>query len=130
MQGDTLEKVAGRNVGDECESCAGSGEMPSEFGSVDCPDCGGEGRLPPRAVLVEWRAKDIARAVEKGHTATAKDVRWLLTELLGARAALKEILSLAQELETSDAHATRIRFTANRALNLYPVESDASFTSR
>jgi len=104
-----------------CASCFGTGEAPSDYGIVDCPDCGGAGYLPTRNVLVEWRARDIERAVERGNNAEAADVRWLLTELRSARAALTEIIALAHDAEDPNAIALRIRFAANRALGLYEV---------
>ena len=104
-----------------CASCFGTGEAPSDYGIVDCPDCGGAGYLPTKNVLVEWRARDIERAVERGATAEAADVRWLLTELRSARAALTEIIALAHDAQDPDAIALRIRFAANRALGVYEV---------
>lgn len=90
---------------------------------VDCPDCGGAGYLPTKSVLVEWRARDIERAVERGRSAEPADVRWLLAELRNARAALTEIIALAHDAQDPDAIAVRIRFAANRALGTYDVES-------
>ena len=104
-----------------CASCFGTGEAPSDYGIVDCPDCGGAGYLPTRNVLVEWRARDIERAVERGASAEAADVRWLLTELRNARGALTEIIALAHDAQDPDAIALRIRFAANRALGVYEV---------
>ncbi len=104
-----------------CASCFGTGEAPSDYGIVDCPDCGGAGYLPTKNVLVEWRARDIERAVERGASAEAADVRWLLTELRNARAALTEIIALAHDAQDPDAIALRIRFAANRALGFYDV---------
>ena len=102
-----------------CVSCLGSGEAPSDYGIVDCPDCGGAGYLPTKNVLVEWRARDIERAVERGNSAAEADVRWLLTELRNARAALTEIIALAHDAQDPDAIAQRIRFAAIRALGVY-----------
>lgn len=104
-----------------CAGCLGSGETPTDYGMVDCPDCGGAGFLPSRNVLVEWRARDIERALSRGRTAENEDVRWLLAELRRARDALNEINSLANELDDEAGIATRIRFTANQALRLYGV---------
>ena len=100
-----------------CNSCAGSGEVGTEAGPVDCPDCGGSGALPHPSVLVEWRMRDIerSRAAESGAAAT--DIRWLIAELRRARTALTELVSLAEEAGDSEA-ARRMRKTASRALDL------------
>lgn len=117
-----------------CNSCLGSGETPTDYGLVDCPDCGGAGVLPHRSVLVEWRARDIERALGKGTPVTPEHARWLLAELRTARRALTEIIALAHDTEDPDAIGQKIRFTANRALGLYDVvpsgtTTDASSTS-
>jgi hypothetical protein len=110
-----------------CRSCVGTGEAPTDYGIVDCPDCGGGGYLPTKNVLVDWLARDIERAVEKGRTPEPTDVRWLLGELRLARAALTEIIALAHDAQDPDDIALRIRFAANRALGVYDVapHSDA-----
>jgi hypothetical protein len=104
-----------------CANCLSSGEVPTDFGPVDCPDCGGAGFLPARSVLVEWRSRDIERALAAGRSPDAQDVQWLLSELRGARAALTEIIALAHDVSDPDAISMRIRFAANRALGLYTV---------
>lgn len=104
-----------------CASCLGSGETPTDYGPVDCPDCGGSGALPSRDVLVEWRARDIERALQGGKSVTPEHARWLLAELRVARAALTEIIALAHDSDDRDAIGLKIRFTANRALGLYQV---------
>jgi hypothetical protein len=103
----------------KCERCLGSGDWPTDFGVVDCPECGGSGILPSRNVLVDWRSRDIERAVASGRGALPEDVRWLLAELRSARAALTEIIALAHDAEDPDGIGVRIRFAANRALGLY-----------
>jgi hypothetical protein len=102
-----------------CATCAGSGEFPTDRGLIDCPDCGGTGELPSRATLVDWRARDIERAIVAGRELRAEDARWLLSELRTARTALTEIIALAHDIQDSDAIALRIRFAANGALGLY-----------
>jgi hypothetical protein len=104
-----------------CVTCAGSGEFPTERGPVDCPDCGGTGELPSRATLVDWRARDIDRAVTSGRELRAEDARWLVSELRAARGALTEIIALAHDVNDPDAIGSRIRFVANRALGLYQI---------
>ena len=104
-----------------CNSCLGSGETPTDYGLVDCPDCGGSGVLPHRSVLVEWRSRDIERALQNGGPMSPEHARWLLAELRSARAALTEIIALAHDTEDRDAIGLKIRFTANRALGLYDV---------
>ena len=103
-----------------CTSCQGTGALPSDYGMMDCPDCGGAGYLPPRGVHTEWRARDIERGVELGQTPSANDVRWLLAELRNARSALTSVIALSHDIEDSEDIALRIRFTANRALGIYP----------
>ena len=102
-----------------CDSCAQTGEFPTDYGPVDCPDCGGSGFLPPRSVLVEWRARDIERCLGRGVHPEAGDVRWLLNELREARTALTEVVALAHDARDPDDIAVKIRFAANRALGLY-----------
>jgi hypothetical protein len=108
----------------KCETCAGSGELPTDFGPADCPDCGGAGFLPSKGVLVEWRTRDLERALIAGQTPVSADVRWLVDELRLARAALTEVISLAHDSVDPEAIATKIRFTANRALGLYDMSSE------
>jgi hypothetical protein len=103
----------------KCERCLGSGDWPTDFGVVDCPECGGSGILPSRNVLVDWRSRDIERAVASGRGVSPEDVRWLLAELRSARAALTDIIALAHDAEDADGIGVRIRFAANRALGLY-----------
>jgi hypothetical protein len=107
-----------------CEGCLGSGEQPTDFGPVDCPECGGSGILPSRNVLVDWRSRDIERAVGEGKSASTEDVSWLLAELRSARAALTEIIALAHDAEDRDGIGVRIRFAANRALGLYQTSRE------
>jgi DNA-directed RNA polymerase subunit RPC12/RpoP len=104
-----------------CVSCWGTGEHPSDLGSVDCPDCGGSGLLPSRAVLIDWRSRDIERAHAGDDSALAADLRWLIAELRAARSALGEIIALAHDVDDDDRIAQRIRFVANRALGTYDV---------
>ena len=106
-------------VEQKCVSCNGTGEMVRESGPVDCPDCGGTGQLPSRGTLVEWRARDIDRAANAGRAPTVEDARWLVSELRTARQALTQIISLAHDIDDTDAIAVRIRFAANKALGLY-----------
>ena len=107
-----------------CQSCLGSGEAATDFGSVDCPDCGGAGFLPSKNVLVDWRARDIEQALARGRAADAADVHFLLAELRNARNALTEIVALAHDAHDPDHISQRIRFAASRALGLYPSSDD------
>lgn len=102
-----------------CDSCGSSGEVPTDFGPADCPDCGGAGYLPPRSTLVEWRLRDLERAISDAAVPASGDVKWLVDELRLARDALTEVLALAHDVDDADGISTRIRFTANRALGLY-----------
>ena len=101
-----------------CHSCGGTGEIPTDFGPRDCPDCGGAGYLPSRNALVEWRARDIERAVQSGIHPAPVDLRWLLSELRTARKALNEVIALAHDANDPDSIAMRIRVVATRALGL------------
>jgi len=101
-----------------CTSCGGTGEIPTDFGPTDCPDCGGAGFLPRKSVLVDWRSRDIERAVSAGIRPAAVDIRWLLAELRSARSALSEVVALAHDVNDDDAIAMKIRVVASRALGL------------
>lgn len=103
----------------------GTGEAPTDYGVVDCPDCGGAGVLPTRGVLVEWRARDIERALNADRAVSAEDVRWLVAELRAARTSLTEIIALAHDANDPDSIAVKIRFAANRALGIYEVTTQA-----
>lgn len=120
-----IDNVPGMTNTSRCMSCLGSGEAATDYGVVDCPDCGGSGTLPTRATSTAWRAADIERAVEAGNAVEPAHVKWLLTELGKARAALTEIIALAHDTDDPDALGLRIRFTANRALGLYEVSSES-----
>jgi hypothetical protein len=102
-----------------CSSCHGSGEVPTDYGAVDCPDCGGAGFLPSRHVLVDWRAHDLEQSLARGEAPGAADVKWMLAELRQARVALTEIIALAHDVDDAEGIAQRIRFVANKALGLY-----------
>lgn len=106
----------------KCSTCLGSGEIGTEVGPVDCPDCGGSGVLPHPLVAVEWRMRDIERSHAAGRDAVSADMRWLIAELRRARTALTDIAALAEDAGDSDI-VQRLRFTANRALELYPIET-------
>jgi hypothetical protein len=108
----------------QCQSCSGTGELGTDSGVVDCPDCGGSGLLPHPHTLAEWRMRDIEREHGANHEAVAADVRWLIAELRRARAALTEIIALAQDGESVDA-AARIKLTAVRSLEFYEIDAAA-----
>jgi hypothetical protein len=88
------------------------------LGPLECPDCGGTGALPPKNVLVEWRSRDIERALSSGVRIHPTDVRFLLTELQAARKALVEIVALAHDIDDKEGIGQRIRFTAQHSLGL------------
>ena len=115
-----------------CSSCLGTGETPTDYGSVDCPDCGGAGTLPSRSVLIDWRARDLERAIARGQPVEASDMAWLVTELRRARGSLTAIVSLAHDVGDGegDAIASRIRFVANRALGLYDISEPGSASAQ
>lgn len=105
----------------KCTTCGASGEIPTDFGPADCPDCGGAGTLPSKSTLVEWRARDIERALATTPGATASDLTWLISELRAARGALNEVIALAHDIEDENEIGRRIRFIANRALGTYTI---------
>lgn len=112
----------------QCNSCAGTGEVGTEAGVVDCPDCGGSGALPHPNVLVEWRVRDIEKARAAGTDETASDIRWLIAELRRSRTALTEIAALAEDAGSSEL-VQRIKVTAGQALALFeltPVSGDSA----
>jgi hypothetical protein len=83
--------------------------------------------LPAKSVLVDWRARDLERSLERGSELSAQDVRWLLAELRNARTALTEVIALAHDLGDSEqALALRIRMAASRALGLYEIAAPAA----
>lgn len=101
-----------------CETCNGSGDVPSRVGPAACPDCGGSGKLPAKNVLLDWRSSDIERALTAGINVHPKDVQFLLSELRAARKALTEIVALAHDIEDPNQIAQRIRMTATHVLGL------------
>lgn len=113
-----------------CSSCLGSGEMPSDYGSADCPDCGGAGYLPSRHVLTDWRARDIERSLARRDSQEVEDLKWTVAEMRIARAALVEIVALAHDVQDNDVIAQRIRFVANRALGLYEIGDETTRTQQ
>ena len=72
--------------------------------------------MPAKKALVEARMADIEKAYAGARNAVATDVRWMLTELRGARSALKEIVALAHDVRDEDAIALKIRVIANGTL--------------
>lgn len=100
-----------------CHSCGGSGEVATDFGPSDCPDCGGVGYLPEKRALVEWRTRDIERALGAGIRPVDSDIRWLISELRTARRALGEVVALAHDAADDDGIALKIRLVAGRVLD-------------
>lgn len=109
-----------------CETCNGTGDVPSRVGPAACPDCGGSGKLPSKDVLVDWRSADIERALSAGITVHPKDVQFLLTELRAARRALTEVVALAHDIEDPNQISQRIRMTATRVLGHTEARPDKS----
>jgi hypothetical protein len=104
--------------GRACESCYGTGQVPTDGGPTPCSDCGGSGHLPRPDTNVEWRLREIERALSGAGDETTQSIQWLAFELRRARGALTEILTLSADLPESP-DATRLRFIANRALDMY-----------
>jgi len=100
-------------------SCGGSGELPTDYGLRDCPDCGGSGHLPSRAVLAQWRARDLQRRLATESALPRQDALWLLAELNSARTALTSIIALAHDIRDDEQLALRIRMVASEAIGLY-----------
>jgi hypothetical protein len=101
-----------------CHSCGGAGEVATDFGPTDCPDCGGAGYLPEKRALVEWRLRDIERAIGAGIPPASIDVRWMISELRASRKALTEVIAFAHDAEDPDGIAMKIRIVASRVLGL------------
>lgn len=101
-----------------CETCNGTGDVPSRIGPTTCPDCDGSGRPPEKNVLVDWRSGDIERALHAGIPVHTHDVQFLLTELRAARKALTEIVALAHDIDDPNQIGQRIRMTATQVLGL------------
>ena len=108
-------------MGQPCGSCYGEGHVPTDEGLVTCPECGGAGVLPSDGVIVDWRAGEIERLHATGSDQAAQDTRWLIFQLRRARNALTKIFALSQEV-ADVAAAEEMRFIANEALGLYPIE--------
>jgi len=110
-----------------CETCNGTGDVPSRIGPAACPDCGGSGLLPEKNVLVDWRTSDIERALNAGITVHPGDVQFLLSELRAARKALTEVVALAHDID--DPIALRIRHTASGVLGLTDARPESKKAS-
>jgi hypothetical protein len=115
---DTLRgmSVAGA---DECGTCRGTGELPSETGPMECADCHGLGRLPSGNVLAERRLRELERKYRDDPEEHARDVRWLVAEVRRARHALVQILTAGQEAAPDDPIGRQIVFLANEVLDVY-----------
>jgi hypothetical protein len=105
-----------------CETCNGTGDVPSRVGPAACPDCGGSGQLPGKATLVDWRTADIERAL----TVHPKDVQFLLSELRSARKALTEVVALAHDVDDPNNIGQRIRLTATKVLGFEDARPEKS----
>ena len=74
--------------------------------------------MPRKNALIEWRSRDIERAVAAGIHPAPVDIRWLLAELRSERNALNQVVALAHDVNDEDAIAVKIRLVASRALGL------------
>jgi hypothetical protein len=104
-----------------CRTAYGEGRIPTDAGPITCVDCGGAGTLATEPTLLEWRLRALERAHAERHEETSSDIRWLIFELRRAREALTELVSLADDVDDVGLR-TRVRFIANRALELYAVK--------
>lgn len=111
-----------------CATCYGAGEVITEQGPTTCRDCLGHGSQAGRLQLVEWRLREMERALAAppggpaGVTSGALergDAAWLIAELRRTREALVQILSRCQDADAGDTTAQEIMFVANEALGLY-----------
>lgn len=117
-RGDVAELRVEMLEGKRCESCYGEGLIPTDQGPVACPDCGGSGTMPRQDTHIEWRVREIERALGVGLDESAQAIRWLVFELRRAREALTEVLTLSEAFPES-AELERLHFVVNRALALY-----------
>jgi hypothetical protein len=109
---------------DRCASCYGEGVISGIAGPQPCPDCGGVGALPSSNTLAERRLRDLETEYARRGGQIESDMRWLVDEVRRGRHALIQILAAAQDADSEDALASRVRFLANAAIGLYPVDSD------
>lgn len=119
MHSDMQEDQPGK-----CASCYGEGVISGITGPQACPDCGGVGALPSSNTLTERRLRDIETEYARRGGQTETDVRWLVDEVRRSKHALLQILAAAQDAAAEDAFASQVRFLANGALDLYPVDSN------
>lgn len=106
-----------------CMTCGGSGAVANEYGPADCLDCAGLGQLPSASVLRERRLRELERIHAGGAGEAASDVRFLIQEVRTAQHVLLQIMAAAMERSDADELGSKIRFLANRFLELYPVSS-------
>ena len=112
-----------QNEAQRCQTCMGEGAIASEYGPQDCPDCCGLGRLPSASVLRERRIRELERAHGKdGETGMA--IRWLADEVRKANHALMQIMAAAMDTREDDPVGAKVRFLANEALGMYPMDKD------
>lgn len=87
--------------------------------------------MPSKSVLVDWRARDLEKSLNRGGEIANQDVQWILSELRGARTALHSVIALAHDLAESEQElAFRIRMTASTALGLYEVGESGVASSK
>lgn len=111
------------NDAERCQTCQGEGVTANEFGPHDCPDCCGLGRLPSSSVLRERRLREIERAHATGDE-RGQAVHWLVAEVRKANHVLLQIMAAAMESREADPVNARVRYLANKALGLYPIDED------
>lgn len=74
--------------------------------------------MPEKRALVEWRLRDIERAIGSGLKPAPVDIHWMISELRASRKALTEVVALAHDAEDPDGIAMKIRLVAGRTLGL------------
>jgi hypothetical protein len=104
-----------------CRSCEGQGTVFRDYGPEPCESCLGTGQLPSASVLTEQRIREIEKSYEGRDLEAGLHVRWLAAEVRRAHHALLQILAASQDLEADDAIAKKIRFLANDILSVYPA---------
>ena len=103
-------------------TCHGAGEVSRGHGPERCPDCGGLGTIARGPTLTERRLRDLEQRYPSREREADVDINWLIFELRRCHHGLYQILAATQELEEHSPIGKKLRFFANEALALYPVE--------
>jgi hypothetical protein len=118
------------DLGHDCQTCYGTGEIVTEHGAVSCSDCYGDGKAASGGNKLEWRLRELERTYRVAHHEAFSDVMWLVHELRQARDALVLILTRCQDADDSDEIARYVRNQAIEVLGLYPRTSESGNSGR